>query len=348
MITVIIAGGSGTRLWPLSTPSYPKHLLVVDGDDRSLLQRAYERGKQLSDKVHVITDISHAHHVQEQLPEVPKENFIIEPARRNTSGCVLAALCHVQKRYDHDEPIAILWADHFIRDVEGFTHSFRAAATASATHGRVVLVGIEPTYAATGFGYIKKAEFKEDEPFVYSVAEFKEKPTFNAAQKYVQSGQYLWNGGYLVGTVNAFVSAMKKYSPQMLASYEKLISAPDEQTYKKRYLELENIAIDYTFSEKVKNLLVVPASFDWLDLGSFKDMYEVVSRDQQGNHIYGSGVELEGVENSFIQNYEDKPVAVIGLDNVAVVNTPQGLLVTRKDLAQQVGEVSKRINAKNN
>lgn len=346
MITVIIAGGSGTRLWPLSTPTYPKHLLKINGDDKSLLQRAYERAEQFSDEIHIITEVSHAHHVQEQLPQVPPENFVIEPARRNTSGCVLAALCHVQSRYDHDEPVAILWADHYIRDIEGFANSFRAAGDASVKHGRVVLVGIEPTYPSTGFGYIKKAKFMTDEPFVYSVAEFKEKPSFDQAQRYMHSGKYLWNGGYLVGTVNAFVNAMKTYSPDMQASYDGLITTKDEEEYKERYLALENIAIDYTFSEKVKNLLVVPASFDWMDLGSFKDIYDISEQDEQGNHIHGNNVEIADMQNSFIQNYEDKPIAVIGLDNVVVINTKDGILVARKDLPQKVGEVSKRFNAK--
>ncbi len=346
MVTVIIAGGAGTRLWPLSTPDYPKHLLKINGDDKSLLQRAYERAALFSEHIHIITETSHAHHVQQQLPEVPPENFVIEPARRNTAACVLAALRHVQSRYDHDEPIAILWADHYIRDIDGFAHSFRAAGAASATYRRVVLVGIEPTNPSTNFGYIKKAELVSEEPFIYNVAEFKEKPSFNDAQKYVQSGEYLWNGGYLVGSVNAFVDAMRRYSPDMLASYQQLVAAANEREYIKHYLQLDPIAIDYKFSEKVKNFLVVPASFDWMDLGSFNDMHQAAERDEQGNHIHGAKVELEAVENSFVQNYEDKPMAVIGLDNVVVINTKNGILVARKDLPQKVSEVSKRLISK--
>lgn len=345
MIVVLIAGGSGTRLWPLSTPSYPKHLLKINDEYQSLVQLAYERAKRLSDKIYVITEVSHAHHVQEQLPGVPKDNFVIEPARRNTSGCVLAALHLAQGRHDHNEPLAILWADHYIRDLEGFVHSFHAAGEASVKHGRVALVGIEPTYPSTGLGYIKKAELLSEEPFIYSVAEFKEKPSFDIAKEYVQSGNYLWNGGYLVGTINAFVKAMKTYSPDMLHNYEGLVAARDEEEYKRRYLQLENIAIDYTFSEKVKNFLVVPASFDWMDLGSYADLHKAVLSDENGNHVLGKNVELDGVENSFIQNHEDKPVAVIGLDNVVVINTDHGVLVARKDLAQNIGTVSKRFKA---
>jgi mannose-1-phosphate guanylyltransferase/mannose-6-phosphate isomerase len=340
MIAVIVAGGAGTRLWPLSTPEYPKHLLKVVGE-KSLLQAAYERARALAEHIYVITEVSHAHHVRDQLPELPDEAFIIEPARRGTSGCALAAIHFVQSRHGHDEAMAVLWADHHIRDINGFVQSFKIAGKASEKHGRVVLVGIEPTYASTGLGYIHKAGPLENGALIYDVAGFKEKPALDLATQFFQSGEYLWNGGYVVGTVNAFVEAMRTYCPQLWKNYQSLLATTSPEQYEQAYLALEDIALDYTFNELVKNLLVVPASFDWLDLGSFKDMYEAVDHDNQGNHTKGS-VELEEVENSFVQNHEDKPVAVIGLDNIVVVNTPSGILVARKDLSQKVKEVSKR------
>ncbi len=343
MIAVIVAGGAGTRLWPLSTPDYPKHLLRVVGE-QTLLQAAYERAHKLAEHIYVITEISHAHHVRDQLPELPDDAFIIEPARRGTSGCALAALYVVQKRHDHDEPMAILWADHNIRDVEGFVQSFRIAGEASKKHNRVALVGIEPTYASTGLGYIHKGEKIENGGLIYNVESFKEKPPLDLAKQLFQSGEYLWNGGYVVGTVNAFEAAMQTYCPGLWKDYQSLLTTKNEEEYKQAYLALENIALDYTFNELVENLMVVPASFDWLDLGSFKDMDAAVDHDNQGNHKRGK-VELEEVENSFVQNYEDKPVAVIGLNNIVVVNTPQGILVARKDLSQKVKEVSQRFKS---
>jgi mannose-1-phosphate guanylyltransferase len=158
---------------------------------------------------------------------------------------------------------------------------------------------------------------------------------------YVKSGGYLWNCSYFVGSINTFQKAMKTYAPDLLTNYEKLKIAK-EKDYESTYLALENISIDYALIEKVKDLLVVPASFDWMDLGSFSDLYKAVDRDEQGNHVHGR-VETEEVENSFIQNHEDKPLAVIGLDNVVVVNTPNGIVVMRKDLSQKIGDVSKRL-----
>lgn len=344
MISVIIAGGSGTRLWPLSTPEYPKHLLKINGETDSLLQKTYERAKAFADKVYVVTDHSHAHHVKEQLSELNDEEIIIEPARRGTASCIVASLAHVGKRHDPKEAIAILSADHYVRDLEGFKHSFEVAGKVSEESSRIVLVGIEPTSPATGFGYIQKDGIFDKESYVFNVHSFKEKPDLETAKQYLKTGNYLWNSGYFVGSFSTFKTKMTEYATQLADNLEALLAANNREEFEKTYLGFENDTIDYALIEKVEDLLVVPASFDWMDLGSFADMHKASGSDDQGNHIMGK-VETESVENSFLQNYEDsKPVAVIGLDNVVVVNTKDGILVSRKDLAKEVGIVSKRIN----
>lgn len=345
MIVVIIAGGSGTRLWPLSTPEFPKHLLRVNGDKYSLLQHAYRRASNLTSSIYIVPEVSHLEHVKEQLPDVPEDHFIVEPARRGTASCIAAALAHIEAQgHDPDEPIVSVAADHFIRDIDGFAHSFRVAEAASKKHGRLVLVGVEPDHPETGFGYIEKGSLIDENQFIFEVASFKEKPDYNLAKQYFESGKYLWNCSYFMASLNTFKRVMQQYAPTMFQSYQSL-AATNPQEYEQTYLGLESIAIDYALIEKVKDLLVVPASFDWMDLGSFSDMYKAVDQDEQGNHTKGK-VELEDVQNSYIQNHEDKPVAVIGLDNVVVVNTPAGILVARKDMSQKVGDVSKRIGSK--
>lgn len=342
MIVVIIAGGAGTRLWPLSTPKFPKHLLKLNDNDPSLLQLTYQRAKHLTDKIYVVSEASHIQHVREQLNALPNEAFIVEPGRRGTANCIIAAIVHISSRQSISEPLVILSADHYIRDLEGFHESIDLAAEASKNESKIILVGVEPDYPATGFGYIQKDNPLENSQFIYKVHSFKEKPTFDLAREYVKSGKYLWNCGYFVASVNTFVKNMKTYAPNLYENYQKL-SKTTVQNYVSTYLSFDNITIDYGLIEKVKNLLVVRASFDWMDLGSYSDLYKAVESDKFGNHTKGYKLELEEVANSFIENHEDKPMAIIGLDNVVVINTAHGILITRRDLSQKVGDVSKRI-----
>lgn len=326
----------------MSTPDYPKHLLQVNGNNRTLVQSTYERISKISSRVLVVTDASHAHHVKDQLPELKKDAFIVEPARRGTASCILAGLAKVTA-VDPDEPIAFVAADHYVRDVKGFGHSFKTAQLVSKKEGRIVLVGIEPDHPATGFGYIEKGNLLDESSFVFTVKAFKEKPDHETAKKYMKSGNYLWNCGYFVGSVNTFLRSMDNFAPELKKAYDDLLAAKNDKAFNEAYLDLENISIDYALIERVKDLLVVPASFDWMDLGSYTDLHKAAESDDEGNHTKGD-VEIANVQNSFIQNHENKPVAVIGLDNIVVINTKDGILITRKDLSQAVGDVAKKIH----
>lgn len=342
MITVILCGGSGTRLWPLSTPDYPKHLLPLTGR-KALVNYAYERAKTISDHVYLVTEKSHADHVKKVLPDLPDDAFIIEPGRRGTASCIVLALEKIAKKHDKDEPIAFMPADHYIRDTAGFTHSFKVAGAASKKSESIVLIGREPDYPATGFGYIQKDGIYDEGSFIFNVHSFKEKPDHDTALRYLASGDYLWNCGCFVASVNTFLKNMKESAPTMFKDFQKLQAQKTQKDIEKTYLEFENISVDYALIEKTKGLLVVRANFDWMDLGSYGDLHKAVESDNKGNHTKGDNIELEDVANSYVRNEEsDKPVAVIGLHNVAVINTPNGILVTRKDLGQKVGDVSKR------
>lgn len=343
MITVIIAGGSGTRLWPLSTPEYPKHLLKLT-DERTMVQQAYDRAAKLGD-VYIVTEASHAGHVKEQLPELPEEAFFIEPGRRGTGQCLVFALDVLSRIRDKDEPIAFMHSDHHVRDVEGFVRSFQLAAEVSKRQNEVTLIGIEPTMPATGFGYIERDGILEVTGGVSRVQSFKEKPDFETAKQYLASGKYLWNCGYFIGSYNVFMQEIERCSPELQTSSHRLaaIKVYPSKEYEDAYLSLEPAIIDYALSERSKNLAVVPATFDWADVGSFKDLHEVVERDEKENYSYGQNIHTLEVENTYIRNDESKPIAVIGLDNVVVVNTPQGILVARKDVSQRVGEIAKTL-----
>jgi mannose-1-phosphate guanylyltransferase/mannose-6-phosphate isomerase len=346
MITVIIAGGSGTRLWPLSTSEYPKHLLKLTGE-RSMLQAAYDRAVKVGKTTYIVTEAGHAHHVKDQLPDLPEAAFLIEPGRRGTGNCIVFALDVISRLHDKDEAIAFVHADHYIRDTDGYVRSVQVAAGASQAANKITLIGIEPTYPATGFGYIERDNFVEGRDDAYKIQSFKEKPDFDTAKQYVKAGKYLWNCGYFVGSVNTFLSEIHKVSPDLTAHFEVLAALGDPMSsdYNEAYLDFDDQVIDYALAEKSSNLAVVPATFDWMDLGSFKDLHDAVDKDEQGNYYEGESINPLDVENVYIRNEESKPIAVIGLDNIVVVNTPDGILIARKDVSHRTGEVAKKLQA---
>jgi mannose-1-phosphate guanylyltransferase/mannose-6-phosphate isomerase len=341
MIVVIIAGGSGTRLWPLSTHTYPKHLLKLT-NEKSLLQNTYARVSKLTgpERIFIVSEASHSDHVAKQLSAVPKENILVEPARRGTASCFLLAMKAIKDRGLDDQPVFFLWSDHIIRDLRGFANTARHAGALAEEKGRIVFVGIEPTYPSTGLGYMEKGDrLPNDFKQVFKLKQFVEKPDKKKATHYFRSGDYLWNTGYLISTCSTLEREIKSKNKRLWDDYQTLLKSSDVE---KTYLGFKPEAIDKALSEKVDDGLVVPATFDWLDIGSFHDLHGVSDQDDNGNYHYGDNVELEQVSNSYVRNEQGLPVAVIGLDNVAVVATEHGILVTNKTYAQKVGEISKR------
>ena len=345
MIAVIIAGGSGTRLWPLSTSTQPKQLLALTSE-RTMVQQAYDRARKLGDTIYVVTEASHAEALRAQLPELPDEAFLIEPGRRGTAHCIVLALDYINRHHDRTEPIAFIHSDHNVRDTQGFAHSFDTAARISRERGCITLIGIEPTFPSTGFGYIQRDGVIDAQAGVYNVESFKEKPDYETAKQYVESGNYLWNCGYFVGSVNVFMNEMQRSAPDLWSNYQTLASIADfgSEAYNHAYLALDNQVIDIALIEKAHQLAMVSASFDWMDIGNFKDLHDAVAKDEAGNYAYGDNIHTIDVASTYIRNEQpDKPVAVIGLDNVVVVNTPDGVLVARRDVAAKCGDIAKKL-----
>src|SRR5579862_295215 len=339
VIVVIIAGGSGTRLWPLSTHDYPKHLLKLT-NDRSLLQNTYDRVKDLSDEIFVITEKSHAKFVIEQLPYLARKNFLIEPARRGTASCFVLALSEIKRRKYKNQAILFLWADHLVTDTKGFRETAKKVAGLAEAENKLVFTGVKPTYAATGLGYIQMGK---KNAAAYELKQFVEKPDRKTAEKYLKNGKYLWNTGYLTGTIEAFERELREHAPRLWNGYLDLLETRLPMNRKKIYLDFVSEPIDTALSEHVPDGLAVAGEFEWADVGSFRDLHVVSKQDKAGNHISGDNVELENVTGSYVRNESEIPVAVIGVDNVAVIATENGILVTKKSDAQKVGDISKRL-----
>lgn len=339
MIAVVIAGGQGTRLWPLSTSEKPKHLLKIISE-RSLLQDAFDRAQLAADEIYVVTDKSHAHHVKEQLPELDDAHLIIEPDRRGTASCILLALAHIAASHDDDPEVAFFHADHHILDKQAFAGAVREAALNARDHNSIALIGIEPEYPATGFGYIKQGRKLNGS---YKVDSFKEKPDEKTAEQYLNSGQYLWNLGLFAAPLSVFKDAFSTYSSELDSGFNDLLKLlKSSSDVDDRYKKLEDEPIDTALIEKTENVIVVLGRFDWMDIGSFKDLHDVMpGKDEFDNSTQGE-VHTIDTRNSIIISHS-KPVAVIGLENVAVIDTPDGVLVCHKDQAQNVKQVVKRL-----
>jgi mannose-1-phosphate guanylyltransferase len=345
MVIVIIAGGSGTRLWPLSQGNHPKHLLSLT-NEHSMLQNTYKRSRLLSETVYVVTEASHSDEVAQQLPELKTHQLIVEPGRRNTASCVILALARVQAHHDQHEEVVFLHADHHIIDQEGFAQTVRAAAAASARERAIALIGLRPTYPATGFGYIQSGEtvLTEEGLPVHKVTSFKEKPAYEVAERYLKAGNYLWNLGLFAAPLGVWTDQFEQYAPYHYQAYLGLKDAINEAAATEQYLALESAPIDTALIEKTSHLIVVPGSFDWADIGSFFDLHNILQDKQNGNAIKGN-IHMIDCEDSMIHG-TDKPVIAIGLSGIIVVDTPDGLLVCSKEQSQLVGELSKKLQQK--
>ncbi len=340
MIIVIVAGGQGTRLWPLSTNHKPKHLLSLT-NEKSLLRNTYERVSKLTDKIYIIPEQSHADQILEHLPELTEENLFVEPGRRGTASCVLLALAKLQAKYGEDEDVAFLHADHHITNTKLFSDAVKLASKSAKQKNTISLIGLNPTYPATGFGYIKMGERAEglNDAEVFEVESFVEKPDQPTADEYVRSGQYLWNLGLFAGPIKSFTKACQEHNPDLYAGFVSLVGViNDKSRLDATYMALPSEPIDTALIEKLPKLLVVPGAFGWADIGSFSDLHEVLG-SANDNVVRTNGNESSLLDCDgclVVSTNTNKPVITIGLRDIVVIDTPNGTLVCHKRRAQDI------------
>lgn len=344
MIACIIAGGSGTRLWPLSTSKYPKQFLTLDSSGRSLLQKTYDRVSEIADKVYLVTSEEIREESISQLPEI-KDNIIVEPSRRGVANALYLAFRRFREDgIKDDEPIFVLWGDHLIHAESTFHETIEEACQSLKSGANLVQFGIVPNHPSNQLGYIKKGSNLDKTENVYEIDSWKYQPDQETANEWFATGDYLWNAGYFMSTMGYVVGEIKNKSPDSFKEYIAIIDANEKQL-QDVYNSQEGAILDHVLSEKMTGAHVIACTFDWIDIGNFHDLHSVSSLDENDNHVKGKVDHLD-VSESFLLNEAEIPVAVVGLDNIVVVVSKNGILVANKSQARKVGDIAKRIAKK--
>jgi mannose-1-phosphate guanylyltransferase len=343
---VILAGGSGSRLWPLSRSHRPKQLLALAGQ-RSLLQSTFDRNVPLvpPERVIVMTERSHADGIREQLPELPPRNIIVEPARRGTAGSLGLAAAAIVER-DPDAVMASVHSDAYIDDADEYRRTLSAAFTAAEKTRRLVLMGIEPTSPSTQFGYIVAADaptplVQIDGYRVLEVERFQEKPALAKAEELVASRRAFWNPGVFVWRVDVILSELARLQPRIHELVREIAVALDsdrgDEILASLYPTVPVETIDVGVMEQSDRVAVVPARFPWSDIGSWSEMFDVLPRDPSGNAVRGDLIALDSSNNLVYAT--SKRVATIGLNDLVIVETSDVILVCPRDRAQDVKQL---------
>ena len=339
---IIPAGGVGSRLWPLSRASAPKFLHDLTGSGQTLLQDTFDRLASITDnKMMVVTGDVHARLVAEQLPNLKPENLILEPSPKDSTAAIALAAAVLHKR-NPDVIVGSFAADHVISDQKKFEEAITESIKIAATN-KIVTIGIVPTEASVAFGYIKKGSALKSANG-YEVAEFVEKPEMKKAKKFVAGGKYLWNAGMFIAPASLLLDVLSKTQPKLHSSIMKLAEHWDTEKQDEMLHEiwpgLTRIAIDYSIAEpaaKMGLVAVVPAEFEWHDVGDFAAIAELQSQGNKNNlAVLGSARVLSDSSSGILVSDTNRLVALIGLEDVIVVDTPDALLVTTKQHAQKV------------
>lgn len=339
VVAVILAGGSGSRLWPLSRQQLPKQFLNLEGED-TLLESTIARLAPLVEPqdVWIVTNEAHASGAAYEI--LNELNTILEPAGRNTAPAIALAAALLSDLNDDDPVMIVLPADHLIKKCEAFHHCLRTAI-ATAGSGRLVTFGITPTRPDTGFGYIQ-ADLSEKTDGASPVVRFAEKPDLATAEAFISSGDYFWNSGMFVWKASVLLAEVARYLPEISECIERMRGMwrddePWTEVVRREFTAMPSVSIDYGVMEKSANVSVVEADIGWSDVGSWDAVYEISDHDEQGNALVGNVLNLD-CKNSLIRS-QSKLLAAIGLEDVVVVETPDAMLLARRGESQRVKDV---------
>lgn len=343
-----MAGGGGTRLWPLSRQKNPKQFLDL-GTGKTLLEETYDRAAAVVGPEHIFvaTLAEYGDRVRKTLPHVPAGNIFIEPDRRDTAPAFAAVAVQLKQRAAGDEPAVFMWSDHVFTAPDDFITDVKKIPDVLARHpDSIVIVGHVPTFAETGFGYIETGELVGGYDDVFRVKSFTEKPDRTTAEKYVAAGNYYWNMGSVSVTPNYLLTQLAEFAPELFAGiqrYEKALQEHAGQAAHEAYAALPKISIDYALLEKTPTIYVVTGDYGWNDIGNWAAVHDVFG--VKGDHVpHGHHVHVDSHDN-YVYNTTPKAVSLIGVKDTIVVVTDDAVLITAKDKAHKIKEVVAKLEA---
>lgn len=346
---VIMAGGGGTRFWPLSRQAHPKQLLNLSGDD-ALINETIKRINSLTDKenLFIVTNEKQMDLLKNTVGDMCEHtNVLPEPSARNTAAAIGYAAFNIMKKHG-DGVMCVYPADHYIKNEVEFINILNKAIKVADENEKLVTIGIAPTFPSTGYGYINFDKNIEYNKVAYDVVEFVEKPNYETAKSYVQSGKYVWNSGMFVWKVSKILEDFKRYLPKIYDKLEKLAqfigTDKEDEMLLKIYPTIPSISIDYGIMERSNDVVVVPGDFGWNDVGSWDVLGAIYPTDEEGNIKRGENVTID--TKDCIVYSEDKLIATVGVKDLIVVSTDDAVMVCRKDKAQDVKKIVDKLKEK--
>ena len=341
-----MAGGVGSRFWPMSTPEHPKQFIDVLGCGRTLLQLTVDRFSGLvpMSNFWVVTSARYKSLVEEQLPDIPRSNILLEPCMRNTAPCIAYAGWKIKRRYP-DANIVVTSSDHVVTDVEEFRRVIVKSLDFTSKSESILTLGMKPTRPETGYGYIAAGDQIMTDKEIFTVDAFKEKPDRETADRYLAEGNYFWNAGIFVWNVRTITSVMRVYAPGIAQIFDRIFpdfyTEKENETIKKLFPTCEAISIDYAVMEKAQEIYVLPASFGWSDLGTWGALRGLLPQDKSGNATVGADVRLYESKNCIVHTSEEKRVVIQGLDGYIIAEKDNTLLICKLEEEQRIKEFSK-------
>lgn len=340
-----MAGGVGSRFWPMSTPEKPKQFIDVLGTGRTLLQLTADRftGICPPENVWVVTAEKYRDIVKEQLPEVPDDHILLEPCMRNTAPCIAYVSWKIKKRYP-EANLVVSASDHVVTDVEEFVRVIRKGLEFTGSEDRILTLGMKPTRPETGYGYIKMEREALGEGEIRKVEGFKEKPDRMTAEKYLREGGYTWNSGIFLWSVSTVEKAFRFYQPEMSALFDSLedyfYTEKEREIISQKFPDCEKISVDYAIMEHAQNIYVFPADFGWSDLGTWGSLYELSGKDKEGNAIIGERVKMVECRDCIVHLSGEHQIVLQGLEGYIVAEQNGVILICRKEEEQRIKEFS--------